>query len=246
MRRFAGGSASGSDVSGRCQGPAPAGVVLVAGTWGDRGSSTAGEWWQGGSAFVAFLEASGVPVLSAAEPFRWSTRLGGLPGRWRLTDWEVAGWNLRQYCRATGARRLVTHSHGLQPALCAAAAGLELDVLVSVAGPPRGDMAAIAVAARPRIRTWVQVIAAGADWADWTAVGGTLFDSVLDLVNVERRAIWYAGRGRDRRVLVAADSTIEIPKVGHSRLVRDPAVFECWRRYGLIDVLKGSGETGWI
>ena len=220
-----------------------AGVVLVPGTWSWGSVNGAAKWYRAGSPFVQFLEDHEIEVLSKDRPFVWSTDLNGVFWKPRKhTDWEAGGQALSYYLDPAfphiglslepEQRRLITHSHGLQVALYAAASGCEIDTLVSVTGPIRDDMRMVAYHARPKIKCWIHVYT---DWTDKTQVWGSLFDGML---RIERRAIWYDPQ--TKRPMVYADESLGIPGVGHSGLFLNPDHFPHWVIHGLIFMLHRS------
>lgn len=150
-------------------------IILVPGTHAWDGH-TAG-WYSPGSLFVDYLHSIGVELLDAARPFVWSTRLGGLGlGDGDLLNWKASGVNLFAYVVPPRCPHLqvpssetviLSHSHGLQPVLFAAADGLKIDTFIDVAGPVRADMMHVARAARPNIRRWVHVHAGRRDLWQW-------------------------------------------------------------------------------
>lgn len=198
------------------------GVVLVPGTHSWRGLQTTGQWWQAESPFVALLEQHGVRVWSKDRPFIWNTRINGLPWSGRR-DWEAAALGLACYMSPAlpevgidvprEHRNVIAHSHGGQVALLAAAQGLELEHLVTVATPPRRDLEAVYAAARPRIRHWLHIHSDGSDrWQWW----GGLFD----------------GRWGNRRSMPLADINHVVPRVGHSQILTQPEDLRLWSTQG--------------
>lgn len=192
-------------------------------------------WWQASSPFVAYLAQHGLQLVAGGEdPFIWSTDVDGLPslGSRKLLRWQAAGLNLRRYCKPGPAgapegthyvpyesRNFISHSHGLQVVLCAAAAGLRVRRLVSITGPVRDDMMPIAKAARPNIAEWLHVASDRSDVTQWL---GELFDGALGIV----------------REHPLADRNVCVKKVGHSRLLEDPAAFPEWESRGFIEWLS--------
>lgn len=155
-------------------------TILVGGTWslenGDVDSLdlhvAANEfdalpWWHPLSTFGQEATAHGVQL--AAEPFVWSTELDGLRGKnW---GWWAAGQALRYFAHGEyppvvinihgdqPAQRVnvIAHSHGGQVAIYAAAQGLLIDTLVTVASPVRRDLRRFRKAARVNIRRWIHI-----------------------------------------------------------------------------------------
>jgi hypothetical protein len=210
-------------------------TVLVSGTHDWRNDDTTTRWYMPGSAFVSFLRSNGIEPLfgrnheGEAVPFIWSTNLGGVGfGDGDLLVWASAGWNLYWFCvppqcpeRAVPGDQLnvITHSHGMQVALYAAALGLKIHTLITVTGPPRKDMRDVTAKARPNIKHWLHI---HSDNSDWWQVFGTLFDGKV-------------GSGRKHP---SADVNVRVDDVGHSGLLRNPTQFAQWQEQGWLEVLK--------
>ncbi|MGH9350242.1 MAG: hypothetical protein ACRD26_23560 [Vicinamibacterales bacterium] len=190
-------------------------VILVPGTHSWRGEASQ-DWFSPTSAFVGYLGGVGFTLLDTVHPYTWDTGLGGVGfGDDDLIGWQAAGINLLHYvvpprCKPMqvpgGLTILITHSHGLQPVLFAAAAGLKVDLCIDVAGPVRQDMMPTAERARQNIRRWVHVHAGKRDW--WQ-VWGALFDGRWGIV-------------REHRL---ADLNIPVPAADHGDVLRNPAYF---------------------
>ena len=197
-------------------------VILVPGTHAWRGDGRVD--WYNSAQFLAHLTAHGYEPLDPRRPFVWSTDLGGVPFR-GLAVWKAAGLNLYAYAvpprcperRVPAAETVViSHSHGLQVALCAAAEGLKIDTLVDVCGPVRMDLRGTAGQARPNIRRWVHVHAGRRDRWQWF---GTLFDGYLGVV----------------REHPLADQNVAVPEADHGQVLRDPRYFHV-----VTDALEGA------
>ncbi len=172
-------------------------LVIVPGTNAWSGTKDADQWWYTGwpdpakcSPLVRALFEARLRVLGTAEPpFVWSTDLGGIGfGDSGLRGWHAAGINLYYYCvPPLGAGRRVppedlivlAHSHGMQAALYAAAEGLKIRRLVTVGGPVRKDMMAVAERARPNIAYWTHIHGNHKDRWQWF---GTLFDGAFGII----------------------------------------------------------------
>lgn len=180
-------------------------VILVAGTHArDQG------WWRPGSPFAKELEVQGVQLLHPGDPFSWSTRLNGVQGD--NDEWQAAGDALRWYARGFEAVSVVAHSHGGNVVAYAAAGGLVIDRLVTVATPVRGDLAAQYAAIRKQVQTvWIHLYSDESDWWQWMGS-------------------WFDGSWRLRRRMKLADLNFKTPKVGHSGLL-DPVLWQ-QRGYG--------------
>jgi hypothetical protein len=190
-------------------------VVCVAGTH-DWCSDDTPRWYKPGSPFMQILERRGFrPFFASGRPFAWSSSLDGVRGKNSI--WEATGFNLFWYCVPPLAPErcippcelmVITHSHGLQPALYAASFGLKIDRLISVTGPVRKDMLHVAAQARPNIRYWRHVWTRG----DWWQLAGGLFDRQLGAM----------------RKHPLADDNVMIPGIGHSGLFRDARHLPSW------------------
>ncbi len=211
-------------------------VILIAGTGSWKPGVT--DWFTPGSPFSKFLIANGVfPVFgertdaSKYRPFTWSTDLGGVGfGSNDLRVWEAAGENLYDYVVppmvpeyqiAGKDTNLIAHSHGLQVALFACAAGLKVNTLISVGSPIREDMAATAKAARLNIKTWIHIHSDNSDRWQWF---GELFDGHFGIV----------------RESPLADKNDFVKGVGHSELLRDEKQFHFWIERGWLGSLKAT------
>lgn len=202
-------------------------VCLVAGTHGFRGQDHQGQWWWPTSPFAQLLEAAGVEVLGKGRPFVWTTDVNGVVGE--KIDWRVGGENLYQYLvpsLCTAARvapaetAVVAHSHGLQVALFAAAAGLKIASLVSVCSPVRGDMFKVAEAARPNIAHWTHIYSPGDFWQG----SGELNDGHFGIV----------------RTHPLADRNEKADDVGHTGVLEDPRHFPLWTLRGWVNCLRSA------
>jgi pimeloyl-ACP methyl ester carboxylesterase len=193
-------------------------ATLVAGTWAWKPGDSRIPWWQSGSPFCACLAAAGIPVVSTKRPFIWSTDLDMRQDS--HMDWRAGGVNLYAYLvpDLCEDRRLppeqtlvIAHSHGGQVALYAAAEGLKIDTLITVATPVRGDMAAVIVRARPNIRFWRHI---HGGWKDHVQLLGGLLD----------------GRFSLRRAFPEADENVEVSGATHSEFLNDQVKYlERWR-----------------
>lgn len=164
-----------------------------------------GAWYREGSPLHGVLKAAGYEYVNPTDPFEWSSDLDGAWIRRDHGDWEAGGKALRWYLHDIPFedRNLLTHSHGLQVSLYAAAAGTQIRSLISITGPVRGDMEDVTKAAINNIGPWLHVYT---DKSDLIQLLGSLFDGKF---GIHRKAPF-------------ADVNLKIPKVGHSGLLSDP------------------------
>jgi len=136
-------------------------------------------------------------------------------------DWRAGGASLYAYivpplCPEQrippGDTHVIAHSHGGSVALYAAAAGLKIQTLLTVATPVRRDLRSVIDAARPNIAYWAHV---HSDCSDWWQVLGEAFDGRLGIY----------------RAMAQADLNIKIPQAGHSALLHDPRYRDEWTRW---------------
>jgi len=184
-------------------------TILVAGTWGDSDA-----WWRQGSAFYKAALKAGVTLQNGDDAYNWTTEVDGIFGRNR--DWETAGDALRWYAAAKGHTtvNVIAHSHGGQVALYAAAGGLRIETLVTVATPVRWDIEPVITKARAKITRWIHLRSDSSDLWQW-------FGEILD-----GRFAW-PGSVRD---FPLADKTVIEGGVGHSGLL-EPATWTKLKRW---------------
>lgn len=208
-------------------------VILVPGTHSWDGKHP--DWYSPGQHFNYFIShLPGFQLASPEEPFVWDTRLGGVGlGQADLLVYQAAGINLWYFAvpPLCPEKRIppdqlvvISHSHGLQPVLYAAAAGLKIDLFVDVSGPVRHDMMPVAAAARPNIRRWVHLYGGHRDRWQWL---GELFDGHLGIV-------------RDHPL---ANENIKVPGADHSEILREP-VHQVLMRGILEGTLQGIQTHG--
>ncbi|MBI4251007.1 MAG: hypothetical protein HY618_00975 [Candidatus Tectomicrobia bacterium] len=192
-------------------------TVLVAGTWG---GFNAGDWWRPGSPFAREAGRNGVRLLAPDDPFRWSTRLDGIIGD--NGEWELSGEVLKWYCHAKAPGEpvnLIAHSHGGQVAAYAAARGLRVSTLITIATPVRRDMEPVYSRASGSISgRWVHIHTGRRDRWQWL---GGLGDGLLGV----------------RREMPAPARNVLEPGRDHTSLL-DPAL---WTERGW---WKLAGEAG--
>ncbi|NBV25133.1 MAG: hypothetical protein EBS05_24835 [Proteobacteria bacterium] len=198
-------------------------LIAVPGTW-EWPTANADVWYAPTSPFAGYLATQGWTWARGQDerPYVWSTRATGYQFWDRLlsreaqmlADWEAAATNLFAWvvppnapeCRIPPEQTtLLTHSHGIQVALLAAAQGLKIQTLIDVCGPVRRDIdRRLTAAARANIGYWWHI---HADRSDWWQVLGSVNDGALGLQRQQPRA----------------DLNQRIPRAGHSRILRDEA-----------------------
>jgi hypothetical protein len=186
--------------------------VGVPGTWGTR--SDQNRWEFPTSILSTHLRSFGLePYPHPNGSFHWSGDIdGGLADflfrSGRHSDWIAGGRALVYYLQDVPVkdRNLIAHSHGLQVVLYACALGLQINSLVSIGSPVRSDMMEVARRARPHIGYWTCVHSDRSDLWQWF---GEWFDGPLGVVR--------------RHPL--CDRSIQIPGVGHSRILHDVQPF---------------------
>lgn len=158
----------------------------VAGTWA--WDALKADWPDPRHAIWTYLRTRNIAHVNPRRSFQWSTRLDGFWSHGKRLTWRAAGINYHEYL--TPSRCLtshldamhtvtVTHSHGLQVALFAAADGLYIPTLVDVAGPVRKDMMDVAIVARKNIGRWIHIYAGDRDRMQWF---GEMKDGALGIV----------------------------------------------------------------
>lgn len=128
-------------------------VILVAGTWAYDEKDA---WWKPGSSFHAEGLAHGLEYLDDSDPFVWDTKLDGVKGVNEV--WQSAGKALLWYAHLKDpyeAVSLIAHSHGGQVVAYAAAYGLMIDKVITVATPVRSEVPYDALAAQSA--AWVHI-----------------------------------------------------------------------------------------
>lgn len=117
------------------------------------GLRSRGDWFHDGSNFCELAYSHGI----ACNYFPWPTALAGA-AFWKpwlgikpdMQDWEIPALNLKerfqpieipeQHWPRQSRINILTHSHGAQPVIIAAALGLKINVLVTVSAPVREDV----------------------------------------------------------------------------------------------------------
>lgn len=188
------------------------------------------DWTEANSHLASFLEGQGlVNLAKRVQPaFDWTTNLD--TSAKDDYNWRTGGLNLFEYdvppfaperCWPPPSTVIVSHSHGLQVVLHAAALGLKIDRFLDFMGPVRSDMMDVARRARPNIRRWIHVHSDHTDRWQWL---GELGDKHFGIV----------------RAHPLADQNISLPGVGHSKMLYDPTYFHYWQDAKLTDFLKGT------
>lgn len=213
-------------------------VLLVHGTWSaDFSRKGRSQWFEPGSPFITMLERRGLDA-SYFDTFEWTGDLSGLarlwPWNWFTTpqhrDWLACGRSIGYVLDPKGCpvpheyRNVIAHSHGGQGVFHAAANGVKIHRLVTVATPVREDMEAVVAAARPNIDQWVHVF------------DPTLKDRMQVLGEIgDGRLGW-------KRRFDLADENISIAGSGHSGVLCQPEWFPQWGSRGLAAFLRGDQQ----
>lgn len=210
--------------------------VAIGGTWSWSGTS-AGQWYDPGSPWSRYAQSRGcVPILNTnGQPFVWSSDANGwqfwrwwfgrrpdysdwLAGALHLFAWLVPPLSPEHRLRPSETH-LVTHSHGLQVALIAAAMGLRINTLIDVCGPVRYDVLdAYGDAARANIGFMFSIRGGRRD--RWRPRGG-VGDSRLTFTQARHPL---------------ADNEHRLVDVDHSEVLTDPSRFHLWDAW--LDIIK--------
>jgi pimeloyl-ACP methyl ester carboxylesterase len=169
-------------------------------------------------------------VTPEVRPFKWTGTLGGFldftpddpADPWdngNLREWAIEAQHLVTFCHDAWPDvpvSLVAHSHGGALATLAIAYGLKARHLITVATPPRHDMAAIYGRAKSLLAgEWWHLYG---DWhRDWMIKLGQLGDGAIG---------W-------RRKIYGVDRLVHVPGAGHSDLLRPLHLVET----GVVDLL---------
>ena len=197
-------------------------IVLIGGPWGLEDG-----WWRPESQVTKMLrDNTGADV----RPFKWTGTLGGVldftpddpDDPWddgNLREWAIEAQHLKTFCHDLWPDvpvSLIAHSHGGQLAALSIAYGLKVHHLITVATPPRKDLALIYQRARAqRTGEWWHLY--GDWWRDVMIKLGLLGDGGLG---------W-------RRVIPDADRNIHVAGCGHTDLLEPARLSEV----GVVDLL---------
>lgn len=210
----------------------PTPVVCVHGTWGAdfEDGDEPNYWYERGSAFCEYLKTQGFDP-ECFEELRWSGNLEGLSGFWpwnwfkspERRTWQAGAYAMKYLLvgAPVESRNLICHSHAGQLALILAAKGFQINTLVTVGTPVRGDVPA--EKARPNIGRWLHLYSE----MDRVQVRGSLGD---------RR--WGAAR-----IFPLADANSPMPG-GHSDVLYDPTLFSLWKKRGWLEFIQHGQTAG--
>lgn len=205
-------------------------VILVAGTW--EGNPA---WIEDvHDPFQGFLyENNFQPLRHPYDnlPFRWSTKLGGIPMLNRGI-WEREGERLARWAEVFTYEFLnfIALSHGGQLVINMAAKFLKREVrsVTTVGTPARADVPA--KEAVRNITYWQHILDRYKDstgMARPRRLAGELFDGKISL---------------ERKFLLPGVVNISVPGIRHSDIIRDPSKFHLWVDEGWLDAIRSAGE----
>lgn len=199
------------------------GYVPIAGTW-----SYADAWYSDRqSPFAKFLYGERFEPIrdEAGLPFRWSTDLDGVQVWARHSQWQAGADALRYFLHGVPyeQRNVISHSHGGQVALIAAAAGCRLRSLTTVGTPVRADVPALE--ASKRIGLWQHI-----------------HDETFDLMG--SLGAWFDRHvSTDRFFDVPGVVNISVKDISHSKVLRDPAYVAYWEMKGWLDRIRSFDQV---
>jgi hypothetical protein len=198
-------------------------VTLVPGTHAWSPTQLTGQWYHDGSLFRARLAAEQM----RCSVFPWSTGLDGLLPWRKLHLWHATGLHLYERIVPYHApehrippyrTHVVTHSHGLQPALVAAAEGLYIHTLIDICGPVRHDVTdKYGVRARKNIGFWLHVHSDRSDTMQWL---GGIGDGAFGIT----------------RPHPLANVNHYLPNAGHSAVLNEPEWLVVWNAW--LDLIR--------
>lgn len=198
-------------------------VIAVRGTAAAHGKNG---WWENDSPLFQLLKGYDI-VPFRPDPFFWSTDLDGVNlltlFRSRIKDhddWEAGGKALQYYAESAepGGVNIISHSHGRQVVLYAAANGLKIKTWIDVSGPVREDTLEIAVRARSNIQHMIHIYSK----CDWVQILGNLFDGKI---------------GVTVRCPMTGANLVLPHRYGHSGLLYTPEGLRLWNVVGLVPAL---------
>lgn len=200
----------------------PAPIVLLMGTWGLNDG-----WWREDGEIARLIRGT---VRVPVAPFRWTGNIGGLldftpsdpADPWTagsLREWAIEARHLIDFCWHTWPDvpvSVIAHSHGGNLAALACAYGLKVHHLVTVATPPRKDLAAVYARAKAqRTGAW------------WHLYGDWYRDLMIKLGQLGDGALGW------RMKIAEADRQIHVPGCGHSDLLEPARLSEL----GVVELL---------
>ena len=196
-------------------------TILVAGTWANGRGAPQDSWWRPESDFYKEGLAHGLNLVDAADPFVWCTGLDGIDAE--NSHWKSAAHALIWYCdsKKLDSVNLLAHSHGGNCALYASNFGLKINILITVATPPRKEI----IAHRANIKHWVHI---RGGIKDYVQIAGELSFEAMET------AILLHDFDFLERDMELADQNIVVLDKGHSEL-HEAAL---WKEKGWFDLLK--------
>jgi pimeloyl-ACP methyl ester carboxylesterase len=206
-------------------------IIGVAGTWDDQPA-----WIEDPAGpFQVMLAGEGFEIARSTKtglPFRWSTKLSGLPFVNR-GEWQRAGDELFAFLHEFPYedRNIIAHSHGGQVALFAAASdpAMQIRTLTTVGTPVRKDVPALD--ARKHIDYWQHISDLERDWT------ATMRRTIA-------RSMGQVGDGDlsfERRFLIPGVINIQLADISHSKVLRDPAYIPYWLRGLWLEAIRTRG-----
>lgn len=205
-------------------------ITLLAGTWENNP-----EWIENPAhPFQVMLQSQGFQTArsTAGTPFRWLTKVGGLP----LVNrgiWEDTALDLLSFCEGFPYRDLnfLGFSHGGQPAIIAigklAEKGVRVRSLVTVGTPVRADVPARQAAGN--VDCWLHIIDRDFDRMALhrkmlhRTLAGQIFDGSLS---------------QERRFLLPGVENILVPGIGHGHVLHDAELIPLWISEGWMETLR--------
>lgn len=144
--------------------------------------------------------------------FSWSGEVGRLLWFLNRRDWEAAGESLRNWAQVIHEPvAYISHSHGAQVVMHAAALGMKVPIWIDISGPIRRDVLKVYPQAKAQIGLHLYVHDAGR-WGDWMRIGGQLFDGSWGFPLQHPYA-----------------TSIGLKDVGHSGVLTEPKHLHFWK-----------------